>query len=67
MVKAQDLNHEVVSLIPGAISRAGTISRQRVAGFLAMNAGVRIAGYVLTKLPLTKKVAGYKLTQEESE
>src|SRR5262245_24267581 len=67
LLKAQDLDHQVVNLIPDAITRAGTISRQRVAGFLAMNAGVRVGGYVLTKLPLTKKVAGYKLAYEQEE
>jgi hypothetical protein len=64
LLKAQDLDQEVVALVPGAITRDGTVSRQRVAGFLAMNAGARVGGYCLIKLPLTKKVAGYKLTCE---
>jgi hypothetical protein len=67
LLKGQDLNHEVVSLIPGALTRDGVVSRQKVAGFLAMNAGARVGGYVLTKLPLTKKVAGYKLAYEPEE
>jgi hypothetical protein len=67
LVKGQDLNHEVASLIPGAITRDGAVSRQKVAGFLAMNAGARVGGYVLTKVPLTKKVAGYKLAYKPEE
>jgi hypothetical protein len=68
LVKGQDLNHDVVILIPGAITRDGVVSRQKVAGFLAMNANARVGGYVLAKVPLTKKAAGYKLTcQPEGE
>jgi hypothetical protein len=67
LMKGQDLNHEVTSLIPGALTRGGVISRQKVAGFLATHDGTRAGGYVLTKVPLTKKVAGYKLTYEPEE
>jgi putative DNA primase/helicase len=67
LVKAQDLSHEVVKLIPGAITRDGVISRQRVASFLAGHAGTRVGGYVLSKVPLTKKVAGYQLTYQPEE
>jgi CHC2 zinc finger len=64
LLKAQDLDHEVVNLIPGAITRDGVVSRQKVAGFLATHDGTRVGGYVLTKVPLTKKVAGYKLSYQ---
>jgi hypothetical protein len=67
LLKAQDLDHEVIKLIPNAITRDGVISRQKVAGFLAMNLAARVGGYALTKVPLTKKVAGYKLTYEPEE
>jgi putative DNA primase/helicase len=67
LVKGQDLGHEVVSLIPGALTRDGVVSRQRVAGFLAAHDNTRVGGYVLSKVPLTKKVAGYKLTYEPEE
>jgi putative DNA primase/helicase len=67
LVKGQDLNHEVVSLIPGAITPDGVVSRQKVAGFLATHDNTRVGGYVLTKVPLTKKVAGYKLNYEPEE
>jgi hypothetical protein len=67
LVKGQDLDREVVNLIPGAITRDGVVSRQKVAGFLATHDGTRVGGYVLTKVPLTKKVAGYKLTYEPEE
>jgi hypothetical protein len=64
LLKAQDLDFEVIKLIPNATTRDGVISRQRVAGFLAMNVHARVGGYALTKVPLTKKVAGYKLTHQ---
>jgi len=67
LLKAQDLDHEVIKLIPNATTRDGVISRQKVAGFLAMNANARVGGYALTKVPLTKKVAGYKLTYQTEE
>jgi len=61
LVKAHELGHEIASLIPGAVNRDGTVVRQKVAGFCAENTGTRVGGYVLTRLPLTKKVTGYKL------
>jgi hypothetical protein len=67
LLKAQDLNHGVVGLIPGAITRDGAISRQKVAGFLATHDGTRAGGYVLSKTmlgPPSKQVAHYKLTYE---
>jgi hypothetical protein len=67
LLKAQDLDHEVIKLIPNATTRDGVVSRQRVAGFLAMNVDARVGGYALTKVPLTKKVAGYKLTYQTKE
>jgi hypothetical protein len=67
LLKAQDLDHEVIKLIPNATTRDGVISRQKVAGFLAMNVDARVGGYALTKVPLTKKVAGYKLTYQTKE
>ena len=71
LVKAQDLSHEVVGLIPGAITtRDGTISRQKVARFLAAHDGTRVGGYVLGKTmlgPPSKEVAHYKLVYKPEE
>jgi hypothetical protein len=67
LLKGQDLNHEVVSLIPGTIIRDGIISRQKVARFLVAHDGTRAGGYVLSSTPLgppSKQVAHYKLTYE---
>jgi hypothetical protein len=70
LLKGQDLNHEVVSLIPGALTRDGVISRQKVARFLAAHDGTRAGGYVLNSTPLgppSKQVAHYKLAYEPEE
>lgn len=64
LLKAQDLDHEVIKLIPDTTTRDGVISRQKAAGFLHMYVDARVGGYALTKVPLTKKVAGYKLTYQ---
>jgi hypothetical protein len=70
LLKAQDLSHDVVGLIPGAITRDGAISRQKVARFLTAHDGTRAGGYVLNSTPLgppSKQVAHYKLTYETEE
>jgi hypothetical protein len=70
LLKAQDLHHEVVNLIPGAITRDGVISRQKVAGFLATHIGTRVGGYVLSKValgPPSKEVSHYKLNHQSEE
>jgi hypothetical protein len=67
LLKGQDLKHEVVSLVPGAITRDGVVSRQKVAGFLAAHVDTRVGGYVLSKTmfgPPSKEVAHYKLAYE---
>jgi hypothetical protein len=67
LLKGQDLNHEVVSLIPGALTRDGVVSRQKIASFLAAHDGTRVGGYVLSKEnigPPSKRVAHYKLAYE---
>jgi len=68
-LKAQDLDHAVVSLIPGAITRESTVSRQKVARFEA-HVGTRVGGYVLSKDergPPSKPVAHYKLSYQPEE
>jgi hypothetical protein len=68
LMKGNDLDHEVIKLIDlKATTRDGVFqfNRQRVAKFLATNAAARVGGFALTKTPLTKKVAGYKLTYIE--
>ena len=70
LLKGQDLDHSVVSLIPGAITRDGVVSRQKVARFLAAHDGTRVGGYVLSSTPLgppSKQVAHYKLAYEPEE
>jgi hypothetical protein len=70
LLKAQDLNHAIVGLIPGAITRDGTVSRQKVARFLEAHNGTRVGGYVLNSTPLgppSKPVAHYKLTLQAEE
>jgi hypothetical protein len=66
LLKAQDLDLGVVSLIPGAITSGG-VSRQKVARFLTAHDGTRVGGYALSSTPLgppSKQVAHYKLTYE---
>jgi hypothetical protein len=70
LMKATDLDHEVIRLIDvNATTRDGVFhfSRQRVAGFLTLNEGTRVGGYALTKVPLSKRVACYKLTHQTEE
>jgi hypothetical protein len=70
LLKGQDLDHEVIKLIPNAITRDGVVSRQKVAGFLAAHVGTRVGGYVLGKTmlgPPSKEVAHYKLAYEPEE
>jgi hypothetical protein len=70
LLKAQDLNYEVVGLIPDAITRDGVVSRQKIARFLAGHVGTRVGGYVLSKVmlgPPSKEVAHYKLAYEPEE
>jgi putative DNA primase/helicase len=70
LLKGQDLDHEVVSLIPGTITRDGVISRQKVARFLVAHDGTRAGGYVLSSTPRgppSKEVAHYKLAYEPEE
>jgi hypothetical protein len=66
LLKAQDLDLGVVSLIPGAIT-SGVVSRQKVARFLTAHDGTRVGGYVLSSTslgPPSKQVAHYKLAYE---
>jgi hypothetical protein len=44
-----------------------TVLDNEVAGFLAAHDGTRVDGYILGKVPLTKKVAGYKLSYQTEE
>jgi hypothetical protein len=64
------LDHEVIKLIPNAITRDGVVSRQKVAAFLAAHDGTRVGGYVLSSTPLgppSKEVAHYKLAYKPEE
>jgi hypothetical protein len=70
LLKGQELDHEVIKLIPDAITRDGIVSRQKVACFLAAHDGTRVGGYVLSKTmhgPPSKQVAHYKLAYRPEE
>jgi hypothetical protein len=70
LLKAQDLSYEVTSLVPGALTRDGVISRQKVARFLAAHVDTRVGGYVLSKAmlgPPSKEVAHYQLAHKPDE
>lgn len=74
VLKAKDLDPEVIKLIDGkSVVRAdGSLqySRQYLTRFLARNAGTRVGGYGLVKLPpdqSSRPVAHYNLIQQTEE
>lgn len=64
LLKAQEVNYDVIKLIPGATTREGVVVRQKVARFLGHHEGTRVGGYTLSKTdigPPSKPLAHYKL------